>query len=319
MLLEALDQVAAAELLVRHVDRGVAVQAGARLLRDLLPLGVGLVVEHVGVAALLAEILRERVAGPHRLQARVLLEPATGRRPSAGRPPSACAARPRCRRSACAPGRPCAGTRRTAAGSSCPRSAGSSVSSVSSTTRKNGFRASCLRSKMLTSRAVTPAATSAATTSASSAPRPCRDRDRTLSSWTTSLAGRCGRGQVRMADRAVAADAGHGVGRRRRGRRRPSPRRCRRGSGGTTPRSRRGWPLMRIGSWKRPVVKASEWWKPLSALVAYLGMKPCGVWQSLHTATARWLDLIHASYCSCITWQLAQAAESWVRYEAPFA
>ena len=79
-------------LLVRHVDRGVAVDAGARLLGDLLALGEGLVVEHVGVAALLAEILGERVAGPHRLQARVFFRSSTARRPSAGRLWSACAA-----------------------------------------------------------------------------------------------------------------------------------------------------------------------------------------------------------------------------------
>ena len=73
--LEALDQIAAAELLVRHVDRRVAVHARARLLHDVLPLGERLIVEHVGVAALLAEIRRERIARPHRLQPRILFEP----------------------------------------------------------------------------------------------------------------------------------------------------------------------------------------------------------------------------------------------------
>ncbi len=77
-LLEALDEVAAAELLVRQIDRAVAVQAGAGLLDDLLALGERLVVEHVGVAALLAEVDREGVAVPHRLQARILLDPRLG-------------------------------------------------------------------------------------------------------------------------------------------------------------------------------------------------------------------------------------------------
>ena len=120
-LLEARDQVAAARLLVGHVDRRVAVDAGAGLLGRLLALGERLVVEHVGVAALLAEVHREGVAGPHRLQARILLEPRLRDDRARDRPASACAARPRCRRSACAAGRPCAGSRRTAAGSSCPR------------------------------------------------------------------------------------------------------------------------------------------------------------------------------------------------------
>ncbi len=74
-LLEARDQVAPSELLVRHVDGGVAVHARARLLRGLLALGERLVVEHVGMAALLAEIAREGVSGPHHLQSRVFLEP----------------------------------------------------------------------------------------------------------------------------------------------------------------------------------------------------------------------------------------------------
>ena len=40
----------------------------------LLALGKGLIVEHVGVAALFAKILGKRVAGPHRLQARIFFE-----------------------------------------------------------------------------------------------------------------------------------------------------------------------------------------------------------------------------------------------------
>ena len=32
-----------------------------------------------------------------------------------------------------------------------------------------------------------------------------------------------------------------------------------------------------------------------------LGTRPGGVWQSLHTATARWLDFNQPLNCSCIT------------------
>ncbi|MND05984.1 hypothetical protein D3C83_270930 [compost metagenome] len=60
-------------------------------------------------------------------------------------------------------------------------------------------------------------------------------------------------------------------------------------------------------------MNANEWLKPLSALVAYLGRKPGGVWQSLQTATARWLDLVQPASCSSMTWQLAQARGSSVR------
>jgi hypothetical protein len=77
-LFEAFHEVAVAGLLVRHGNRRVAMQAGARLLHHILALGVGLVIEHEGVAALLAEILRKGVAGPHRLQARVFLEARLG-------------------------------------------------------------------------------------------------------------------------------------------------------------------------------------------------------------------------------------------------
>ena len=51
------------------------VHARAGLFRDLLPLGEGLVFEHVGMAAFLAEIRREGVSRPDRPQTRVLLEP----------------------------------------------------------------------------------------------------------------------------------------------------------------------------------------------------------------------------------------------------
>ena len=73
--LEALDQVTAAEFPVGHVDRGMAVHARSRLLRHGLALGERLIVEHEGVAALLAEVLGERVAGPENLQPRVFFQP----------------------------------------------------------------------------------------------------------------------------------------------------------------------------------------------------------------------------------------------------
>ena len=122
--LEALDRDRRRRASCRHVDRRMAVHARAGLLRDVLPLGEGLVVEHVGVAALLAEVRRERVARPHGLQPRVFLEPRL--RDDRARVGLRRRARhaPRCRRSACAPGRRCAGSRRTAAGSSCPRPPG---------------------------------------------------------------------------------------------------------------------------------------------------------------------------------------------------
>ena len=76
--LESLDEVATAGLHVGAVDRGVAVEARARLLRHVLAFGEGLVLEHVGVPALLAEVDRKRVARPHRPEARILGEPRLG-------------------------------------------------------------------------------------------------------------------------------------------------------------------------------------------------------------------------------------------------
>ena len=73
-LLEALDDVAVARLLVGEIGRGMAVQAGAGLLHHLLAQRVLLVLEHVGVAALLAEIRGERIALPHGLEADVLVD-----------------------------------------------------------------------------------------------------------------------------------------------------------------------------------------------------------------------------------------------------
>jgi hypothetical protein len=54
---EPLHQIAAAKLPVRHPDGRVALHAGAGLLHDLLAFGEGLIVQHVGVAPLLAEVL----------------------------------------------------------------------------------------------------------------------------------------------------------------------------------------------------------------------------------------------------------------------
>jgi hypothetical protein len=72
---EALEQVAAACPLVGHVDGCMAVNAGPRLVELLHALRIGLIVEHVGVAAFFTEVGRERVAGPHPLQPRILLNP----------------------------------------------------------------------------------------------------------------------------------------------------------------------------------------------------------------------------------------------------
>src|SRR5581483_9926740 len=72
-----------------------------------------------------------------------------------------------------------------------------------------------------------------------------------------------------------------------------------------------------IGSSNRLVVKAKEWFQPLTALVNHLPAKSCGVWQSLHTATAWWLARVQPSYCSRMMWQFKHAFGSLVRYEAP--
>ena len=47
-------------------------------------------------------------------------------------------------------------------------------------------------------------------------------------------------------------------------------------------------------------MNANEWRKPFSALTMYLGMSPGGVWQSLHTATARCEPFSQPAYCSCM-------------------
>ena len=73
-LLEAFDEVAVAGLLVGEIDRGVAIHAGAGLLHHHLALGEGLILEHVGVAAVLAEVGGEGIALPHRLEADVVFD-----------------------------------------------------------------------------------------------------------------------------------------------------------------------------------------------------------------------------------------------------
>ena len=67
-------------------------------------------------------------------------------------------------------------------------------------------------------------------------------------------------------------------------------RRCRRGSGGRSLGHDAVAVLDRIGSGKRPVVKANEWLNPLSALVAYLAKNPgrrVAVVARRHRAVAR--------------------------------
>lgn len=73
--LEACHEVAVAELDVRAVDRRMAVEARSGLTGHDLALGKHLIDEHVSVAALLAEVLREGVPRPEVPQPRVLDEP----------------------------------------------------------------------------------------------------------------------------------------------------------------------------------------------------------------------------------------------------
>src|SRR5574338_1221695 len=60
---------------IGHVHRCVTVEAGARLFGDGLASSELLVIEHVGMPALLAEIRSERVASPELPKPRVFLEP----------------------------------------------------------------------------------------------------------------------------------------------------------------------------------------------------------------------------------------------------
>src|SRR5262245_17186435 len=71
---EALHQVAAADALVRDVNRAVTVQTRARLLGGHLSFGIHLVFEHVGVSPLFAEVARERIACPELPETRILFQ-----------------------------------------------------------------------------------------------------------------------------------------------------------------------------------------------------------------------------------------------------
>ena len=72
--------------------------------------------------------------------------------------------------------------------------------------------------------------------------------------------------------------------------------------------------VMRMGSEKRPVVKATEWFQPFTPLTNSLaGSELWGAWQSLQVATALWLPLVQPSYWSHMMWQLAQAPGSSLR------
>ena len=72
-LLETFDEVAVSSFLVGYIERCVALKARAGLFGHLLAFGEDLIVEHVSVAALFAKIFGKRIAGPHRLQARIFL------------------------------------------------------------------------------------------------------------------------------------------------------------------------------------------------------------------------------------------------------
>src|SRR5215213_654914 len=72
--LEAFDNVAAAELLVCDIRRGMTVDARAGLFRNLLTLGERLIIEHIRMTAFFPEIFRKRISRPDDLQARILFE-----------------------------------------------------------------------------------------------------------------------------------------------------------------------------------------------------------------------------------------------------
>ena len=73
-LLESLGDVAIAQLLVCNIGRSMTVHACARLRGNHLALGIGLVFQHIGMAALFAEIRRESVTLPHGLESGILLD-----------------------------------------------------------------------------------------------------------------------------------------------------------------------------------------------------------------------------------------------------
>lgn len=74
-LCESRYEVAVAGFLIGDVHRCVAMDAGAGLLGVDLAFRELLVGEHVRVAALFAEVVREGIAGPHGLEPRVFFEP----------------------------------------------------------------------------------------------------------------------------------------------------------------------------------------------------------------------------------------------------
>ena len=76
--LEALDQISPAQRLVGHIDRRVALHAGAGLLGDHLAFGERLILEHEGVAPLFAEVDGKGIPRPHGLQAGIVFETGLG-------------------------------------------------------------------------------------------------------------------------------------------------------------------------------------------------------------------------------------------------
>ena len=72
---KTLGEIAVPGLQVGNIHGGMAMKAGAGLLGSLLPLGEELIFEHERVSALLTKILRECIACPHHLQARICFEP----------------------------------------------------------------------------------------------------------------------------------------------------------------------------------------------------------------------------------------------------
>ena len=76
--LEARSDVTVAKAHVGRVHRGVAVEARARLRRELLSLRELLVGQHVRVAALFAEVMAERIARPEIPQAGIFIQARLG-------------------------------------------------------------------------------------------------------------------------------------------------------------------------------------------------------------------------------------------------
>ena len=72
--LEASRDVAVSRLLVRNIGGGMAIHARAGLRDGSGSLGIGLILQHVSVAAVLAEIDCESIALPHGLETGILLD-----------------------------------------------------------------------------------------------------------------------------------------------------------------------------------------------------------------------------------------------------